>query len=506
VRPVGDLRNAVLSLMGQALYVYQDSPRAWTWLRDHLTRFDEPLRIAVTGRAGAGKSTLVNVLIGADVAPIGTGLAGQPLTWYQDGPVSRVTVYPTEGQPRELPLSRVGDGLRVEPAMGSPPLEASEAVVELPVRALRHAQLVDTPAVRVGAGAAPATRDGTPDAVLARRVLRDADAVLYLTRHVDDADLRFLQMARQGTVAAAAPVGMLTVLSRADEITGGGVGALTEAKQIARRLRRDPVTGPVSQHVIALAPRLARAAATLTDPEYAALTALAAVPRAELDPFLLSTDRFTGLQPVPDAEFPAQVDAAMRRALLDRLGLPGVRLGVTLVRTGCRTRHRLAEELVRRSGLAEMRESVRELFLDRRQALKARSALIALEFMVRAEPMPGTDFLLAELERTLASAHEFQELRLLTALRSRRVTLPAPLEAEARRLAGAAGTSIVARLGLEHEPTEDELRTLGNDALHRWRLAAEDVALTAAQRRAVAIVVRSCEGMVAHMGTIDGFA
>jgi hypothetical protein len=499
MRPTVDLRDAVRSLMSEALYLYQDSPRASTWLRDHLDRFDEPLRLAVTGRAGAGKSTLVNVLIGADAAPIGTGLAGGPLTWYQDGPAPRVTVYSTQGPAYELPVARFGDGLRLDPG-GPPPPDASELVVELPVRALRHAQLVDTPAVRIGAGATAAGGDGTPDAALARRVLRDADAVLYLTRHVDDADLRFLRMARQGTVAAATPVNVLTVLSRADEIAGGGIGALTEAKQLARRHRRDPVVGPMSQQVVALAPRLARAAATLTEPEFAALATIAAVPRAALDAFLLSADRFTGLQPASGATFPAPLDAATRRALLDRLGLSGVRLCTTLIRSGNRTREQLSAELVRRSGLAELRESVRELFLDRRHALKARSALIALEFMVRAEPMPGADYLLAELERTVAGAHDFQELRLLAALRARRVTLPAPLEAEARRLTGAVGTSIVARLGLEHDPTEDELWTLSNEALRRWRLAAEDVALTAEQHRAAAVVVRTCEGMVARVG------
>jgi hypothetical protein len=37
-------------------------------------------------------------------------------------------------------------------------------------------------------------------------------------------------------------------------------------------------------------------------------------------------------------------------------------------------------------------------------------------------------------------------------------------------------------------------------------VATEDVALTAGQRRAAAVVVRSCEGMLARLGTADAFA
>ena len=81
----------------------------------------------------------------------------------------------------------------------------------------------------------------------------------------------------------------------------------------------------------------------------------------------------------------------------------------------------------------------------------------------------------------MAGAHDFRELRLLAALRSGLVSLPPSLAVDARRLAGAHGTSAAAR-----------------DALRRWRPAVEDVALTAAQRRAAAVVVRTCEGLLAE--------
>jgi hypothetical protein len=475
------LRSAVLDLLSEASRVYRDSPRATTWLRDHLYRFDEPLRIAVTGRARTGKSTLVNLLVGEDVAPVDVGGGAEPLIWYQDGSAPRVTIYPSQGPAHDVPVARLGSGLHMDLTRWAPQ-DVDEVVVELPVRALRHAQLIDSPAVT------PAAEDGS----VARRVLRDADAVLYLARHPGPADLAFLRSAQKGAGTLALPVNVLVVLSRADEIGGGRIDALGTARQLARGHGRQPEVHPLCQNVVALAPMIARTGSTLSDSEFLALAALADVPRSDLEPFLLSTDRFTG------GGFPVPLDTTVRGAVLDRLGLFGVRLAVTLIRTGSHTREKVAEQLVRRSGLPELRESIREFFLDRRQVLKARTALLALDFMLRAEPREDAGHLRAELERLVASAHDFQELRMLAALRTRRVTLPDPLAVEARRLLGADGTSVLARLGIEHESSDDELWSRLHDALRRWQQETESALLTADQRRAASVVVRSCEGMLSY--------
>jgi hypothetical protein len=498
--PQPHLRNAVWDLLTEASRVYRDSRRATTWLRDHLYRFDEPLRVAVTGRANTGKSTLVNLLIGEDVAPLDIG--GDALTWYQDGSVPRVTVYPGQGPAHEVPVARHGSGLSLDLARWEPQ-EVNEVVVELPVRALRHAQLIDSPAVT------PEGADGS----VARRVLRDADAVLYLARQLGPADLAFLRSAQKGAGTLALPINVLVVLSRADEVAGGRIDALGSARQIARKQRRDPNLHSLCQNVVALAPTIARTGTTLTDNEFLALAALADVARPDLDGFLLSTDRFLvaslgDKSTAAGGDFPVPLDPTVRAALLDRLGLFGVRLAVTLIRTGCHTREKVAEQLVSRSGLIEVRESIREFLLDRRHVLKARTALLALEFMLRAEPRDDAGHLRAELERIVAGAHEFQELRTLAALRTRRVTLPDPMEVEARRLLGADGTSIPARLGYDSpdspdpsdspDSPDDHLWNRLHDALRRWRQETGSALLTTDQRRAAVAVVRSCEGMLSY--------
>lgn len=509
--PAG-LDEAAWGLLEEALEVYRDRPRAVEHLRRQFTRFEEPPRIAVAGGWQAGKSTLINALLGEEVAPVEVADGRPVFTWYEDGPELEVTAYPVGGRPRRLAVTRAASGMRVD--LGGRPAErVDDIVVRWPARVLRHAVLIDTPAVPTGVddppaagepssgtNAGPAALTGGPAATVAgggaatiRRLLRDADAVLYLTRDGRVDELRMLHAAQSGAVVRAAPVNVILVLARADELVGGRVDALTTARQLARRYRRDPQVSSRCLSVVALGNLVALAGRVLTEPEFAALAALARVARSELDRVLLSTDRFTA----PD--FSAPVDVEDRRALLDRLGIFGVRLATSLIRTGCDSRGKLAAELVRRSGLTELRESMTRYFVDRAPVLKARAVLVALESLLRAEPRPGAKELLARLEHVLATAHELRELRLAAALTGGQVRLEPELAAEATRLIGGEGSSLAARLGVEHDASADELWTRGWDAVRRWQALAEDPLRGVDQRRAARIVVRSCEGMLAAL-------
>lgn len=401
----GQLDSGALAMLNQALGIYRGSQRATRWLRRNVDRLGEPLRVAVTGPRGAGKTTVVQAMDG-------------------------------------------------EPGLA----------------------LID----------APATNPQAP----APLVPAEADAVLYVVRNRGEADIPLLRAAMANPVAAAAPVTTIVVLTRADETGDGLVDALSTAKQLARRQRRDLELRGLCQNVVALSGLIAMAGRTMGDAEFAALAALARAPRAELDRCLLSADRFTG----PDC--PAGLPATTRHDLLDRFGLLGIRLSTTLIRTGWDSQVTLSAELVSRSGLSELRDLVRQHFVDRRATLKARSALLALDVVLRMEPRPEGRGLAAELERVLASAHELRELRLLAALQTGRTALPGDGADRAVRLIGGTGTSLPARLGVDPRATDTELRIAAMDALDHWQRQAGDPELAASQRRAAQVVVRTCEGIL----------
>ncbi|MGC5322248.1 hypothetical protein ACPXB5_26320 [Micromonospora arida] len=475
------LDEAAWGLLHQAIELYQDNPRAVAELRQQVARLEQPLRIAIAGPWRSGKSTVLNAVMGEEVAPVER--ADGAFTWYEDGAAPRATAYPVGQPPQELAVVKSATGLRVDLGWGAGAVR--DIVVRWPTRALRQITLIDTPAVAGGAeeGRAP----------VLERVLRDSDAVLYLTRDGRDSDLRVLESARDSAVGQSAPVNVIMVLSRADETSGGRIDGLLTARQLARRHYRDPRVNALSVNVVACSGMIGLAGRMLGESDFAALATLAQVPRAELDAHLISADRFLR------GELPVRLDTAVRAALLGRFGVFGVRLAATLVRSGFDSRVKLSAELIRRSGLTELRESVTRCFIDRRDALKARSALAAVEALLRAEPTRGSTELVGAVEQILAGAHEFRELRLLVALRNTRLGFDAELAAEAQRLVGGDGVGLAARLGVEHEADVRQLWEVAAEAQWRWRDRAEDPLLPLAQRRGAQVVVRSCEGMIAEL-------
>jgi hypothetical protein len=458
-------------------------------LSDQIDRLDEPLRVAIAGKVKAGKSTLLNALVGEQIAPTDAGECTRVVTWYRDAASPRVTLVPREGAPRQLPLTRISGRLELG-LRGSAPEDVERLLVDWPSRSLQTTTLIDTPGI-ASMSAHVSTRslallapDDQPS---------DADAVIYLMRHLHATDVRFLESFYDQLGAPAAVVNTVAVLSRADEIGAGRLDAMVSARHVARRYRTEPKIRRLCQTVVAVTGLLAETARTLRQAEFAALSELAQSPRSELDSLLLSADRFIAAQAHP------ALSAQTRSALVERFGLFGLRLATTLIRQGYREPARLAEELVRRSGLDELRSVLATQFTERRDVLKARSALLLVDRIVREQPRPEAHQLAGEVERILAGAHEFRELRLLAELRAPDVVLPSEVRCEAERLLGAHGTTTPNRVGLAPDADPEQLRKAVLAALARWQRRAENPLSDRAASDRARVVVRSCEGMLARM-------
>ena len=325
-----DLSSSARRLLQRTIEAYRGSPGTQRWLRGELDRIDAPLRVAIAGKVKAGKSTLLNAMVGEMVAATDAAECTKLVTWYQYANVPRLTLYPKLGAPRQLPASR-RDGKLIIDLGATPAAGVDRLVVDWPSRRLKATTLIDTP----GIGSLTTENSERSAAfLLPEDEPAAADAIVYLMRHLHATDFEFLEAFSEYDAARASGLNAIAVLSRADEIGGGRLDALVSARRVATRYRSDPRVLGLCQDVVAVAGLLAQAGRSLRQDEFQAFSRLASAPRDHTEAMLLSVGRF--LRPGPREDALLSLDA--RRALLDRFGLFGVRLATTLVRQGSNSR------------------------------------------------------------------------------------------------------------------------------------------------------------------------
>ncbi len=456
-------------------------------------RLDEPLRVAIAGKVKAGKSTLLNALVGEELAPTDASECTKIVTWYREAVTYRTLVYPVDSEPVQVPFTRDAGQVEVD-LQGRKIEEIERLVVEWPASSLHSMTLIDTPGIgSLSTGVSARTHDFlAPEDDRATQ----ADAVLYLMRHLHSTDVRFLEAFHDEEVAQATPINAIGVLSRADEIGVGRPDAMTSAARIAERYRGDPSIRRLCQTVVPVAGLLAQTGQTLREVEFTALGRIASAPIAESDSLLMTADRFVKPETTVDL-IPME-----RQVLLERFGLFGLRLSVALIRQGAATTApALARALVESSGLDELRSVLSSQFSARRDVLKSRSALLEIEALLRGAPVPGSDALAAEAERVEAGAHAFTELRLQNALRTGGVSFKPEEVANAERLIGGSGDAPAARLGLAPDASEDDIRRTAMEVMSRWQVRAESPMSSRDVVDAARALVRTCEGILAGLSS-----
>ena len=451
-------------------------------------RLDGPLRVAIAGRVKAGKSTLLNALVGERLAPTNAGECTRVVTWYQHGVGYDVVAIGYDGTTSPVPFRRVDgalvfdiDSLRLE--------EIERLVVSWPSSALRRITLIDTP----GLASLSAENSVRTSEFLALDDSRpsDADAVIYLMRHLHQRDAEFLGSFMDRSVVGSSPVNAVAVLSRADEIGAGRLDAMTSARRIAERYERNETVRTLCTAVVPVAGLIAETGLTLREDEASALRHLATTPDATLDRMLRAADAFCD----PGA---SELTLEWRRQLIDRLGLFGVRFCLAEIRAGRATSaSELATALIIESGLAAVRELISDMFLPRADILKARTALIALRSVadeLRAIDPPGARRLAADVEQCEASTADFAELRLNHLVAAGIVTLSDAQREELSTLLRQ-GSAVENRLGGHPTTDRSDLRSRALAGVERWRTSGAAPFADVAMREACETIAHAYESL-----------
>lgn len=346
------------------------------------------LRLAVVGRVKAGKSTLVNAIVGRRVAPTDEGECTRVVTQYRWGAPERGEAHLTDG--RVEPFALVDGGL--PETLPWPAEEISHTVVHLQQAVLKELTLIDTP----GLGTTTSVHEeATRRALLEARL---ADALVYVFRDVQRAD--DVTLLREYAALTGRPGGgphgadSIGVLTHADTFGAGAWGehdplvvAQEHAGQIADSRRSElgtvvPVSGLMAQAV---------STGMVTEPLTRELAALAGTDELEL--------RF------PEGDLAGRVDRLV--AVVGELTL---RHGRSVATTGSRE---LQAWMLERSNRSGLEAALRARYVGRHRQLKARAAVDRLLRAANAAGQPWSGWVHEAVSdaTTDAALHALEELR-----------------------------------------------------------------------------------------------
>jgi serine/threonine protein kinase len=455
-------------------------------------RLAEPLRVAIAGKLKAGKSTLLNGLVGEELAPTDASECTRIVTWYVDGLTYAASLQLDDGTVLPTTISRSSGAVDVD-LQGIAPPRVERITVEWPSSSLSELSIIDTPGVE---STSTDLSERTVRFVLGdERDESQADAIIYLMRHLHPTDVRFLEAFQDTQVGHTNPINAIGVLSRADELAGAQGDAMEAARRVAARYGSTPQVRALCQTVIPVAGLLAQAAALLQQGDHNLLRRLADLPADERALLLASADHFV------DDDIVGHVVAADRLRLIRLLGLYGVRLAIDAIADGRVTNaHELSGFLFEHSGLGELRRVLVTQFAGRRDVLKSQAVLQALAHRLRvAPPATGADDLHRQLEQLRAEAHVFAEIELFAAIRSGATSVRREEADSVERLLGAHGYAPTERLGLAHDAPADDVRRTLLSEVERWRRRSEHPLAEPDEAAAALVLARTCEGMVATM-------
>ena len=338
----------------------------------------DPLRVAVVGRVNAGKSTLVNALLGQRVAPTAGTECTKLVTHYRYAPGQfRATAVLHDGREQDLGVlhrNRLPERLPAGLEEGA----IARLEVGLPSAALEHRVVIDTPGL---ATVTSELDEATRDAILGRRATDRssasspaADVLIFVFRDVDRADeLGFIRQFIAATSGGASAINAIGVLSHADA-HGAGVAGDEDPVEVARRTAQR-IAGDYRGALHSVVPIAGLLAETvqcgrLTEDDRRSLAALVDANATLLahwqpeDGVALLGERAAELEP-------HQVDR-----LQELLAPYGVEVARRIADRGLIA---VSTDLLERSGLAALETELHEHFQLRADVLKASHALAALK-------------------------------------------------------------------------------------------------------------------------------
>lgn len=479
-------------------------------------RLNQPMRVAVVGLIKAGKSTMMNALLGEAVVATGTVEATFNVNWLRYGDTSGLLVhFKEENGQTPPPEAKSLAELTALTLRGDKNkdylLKIKYIEVTCPNPLLKIFHLIDTPGLAsYYQDDSQNTKDflklhGQELTQVTQAETSTADAVLYLFSHniaVEDAKIvhEF-----QG-VGHTTPINAIGVLTKVDAYwSDDNANPLEAGQRISSRLLGHPQVSRLFYSIRPVCGLLALGAQTLTPTEYETLRCLATLPPDRFEKLLKVVERFA------TREYPQEPDippAPARQQVAVRLGQYGVWLACDYLRhTSITDREKLAAELLRQSGVAELRNLIISHFGNRAFLIKLNTGLRQIASICFQERYRQTGMdrrILEEIaerfEALEAQEHAFHELQVLRNYYEEKLNFSPEEIKLLLEITGEYGISCGERLGLSECATIPEMLGVAEQKKHYWQLRANDFLSTdRATLQGANVLARSYERIIHYL-------
>lgn len=472
-------------------------------------RLHQPMRVAIVGKIKAGKSTLMNALLGEAVVATGTVEATFNVNWLKYGERKYLRVHFKDDRP---PEEKTFDELDIITRRADEHYSylASIRYVEVfyPNSILQIFNLIDTPGLQsYYIDDSQNTFDflqihGKSLTETTQNEASNADAVLYLfSQSIATTDEEIMMELQGPIIGQATPINAIGVLTKVD-VYWGDEEPMPAGIRIAKRLADDPHVRPLFYTIYPVCGLLALGAQTLQSSEFQILQQLAALPTERFTSLIRNVERFTQRN-YDDIS----IAPTARTQVLERLGQYGVWFAYQCLQNGITNQAELVEALIQQSGIANLRTLIQSHFGHRAFLIKLSNGLQRLKvacFQQQQRLSGGDRQIVTEIagrfEALESQAHAFQELRVLRSYYEGKLELSPEEVKQLLDVTGEHGTHCGQRLGLKEESTLVDMMKVAQTQMQAWQFRASDPFGASPQMlEAARVMTRSYERIIYHL-------
>ena len=206
-----------------------------------------------------------------------------------------------------------------------------------------------------------------------------------------------------------------------------------------------------------------------------ALNELAKLPEERLEKLLRNVKRFGREHNdiiVPGVE---------RTELVNQLGQYGVWLACKYIRAGCHEQKLLVQDLIKHTGIEQLRHLLLSHFGHRAFLIKLGTALkkISVAYfqsrhLLEDKPLAILENIAGKFDTLKSKEHAFQELDVLKNYYSQKLNFDDQEQQQLLEVTGEYGTSLGERLGLNARATVVEMQPLARERVNYWKRRANN--------------------------------